>query len=158
MLSTAPAGNTISNTRQDATGLLDHLGTLLAHVHLSVNQYSLIHFFYTVFQPLCPQACSIALLWTQYRTQHLVLLNFIPLASAQLLSQSRFLCRTFLPYWRLILPPTLMSSANFQRVYSILSPRSSVKILNRTGPGTDPWGVPLLTGCKLDLTPFTTTL
>ena len=38
------------------------------------------------------------------------------------------------------------------------SSRSSVKILNRTGPSTDPWGTPLVTGRQLDLTPFATTL
>jgi len=31
-------------------------------------------------------------------------------------------------------------------------------MLNRTGPGTDPWGTPLMIGCQLDLIPFTTTL
>jgi len=38
------------------------------------------------------------------------------------------------------------------------SSRSSIKILNRTGPSTNPWGTPLVTGRQLDLTPFTTTL
>jgi len=28
----APAGNTVSDTSQDAIGLLGHLGTLLAHI------------------------------------------------------------------------------------------------------------------------------
>jgi len=38
------------------------------------------------------------------------------------------------------------------------SSRSSIKILNRTGPSTDSWGTPLVTGCQLDLTSFTTIL
>jgi len=33
-----------------------------------------------------------------------------------------------------------------------------IKILNRTGPSTEPWETPLATGHQLDLTPFTTTL
>jgi len=49
-----PAGNTISHISQDSIGLLDRLGTLLAHVHTSINQCLEIYFFYTVFQPLCP--------------------------------------------------------------------------------------------------------
>jgi len=36
----APAGHTIPDTSQDATGLLGHLGTLLAHVQPAVNQYA----------------------------------------------------------------------------------------------------------------------
>jgi len=30
----APAGRTVPDTSQDAVGLLGHLGTLLAHVHI----------------------------------------------------------------------------------------------------------------------------
>jgi len=36
-----------------AIGLLGHLGTLLAHVQPSINQYPQVHFLCTVFQPLC---------------------------------------------------------------------------------------------------------
>ena len=36
-----------------ATGILGHLGTLLAHVQPGTEQYLQIRFFYTVFQPLC---------------------------------------------------------------------------------------------------------
>ena len=32
------------------------------------------------------------------------------------------------------------------------------KILNNTGPNTDPWGMPLITGFHLDIEPLTTTL
>ncbi|CAM9595396.1 unnamed protein product, partial [Bubo scandiacus] len=35
---------------------------------------------------------------------------------------------------------------------------SSIKMLNRSGPKTEPWGTPLMTGSQLDLTLFTTTL
>ena len=51
---TVPAGNTISDISQDATGL-GHLGTLLAHIQPSVDQCPQVSFFYTVFQPLCPK-------------------------------------------------------------------------------------------------------
>jgi len=33
-----------------------------------------------------------------------------------------------------------------------------IKLLNRTGPDTEPWGTAFLTGYQLDLSPFTTTL
>ena len=55
MTITSLAGNTISDTSQDAIGLLGHLGTLLAHVQSSVNQHPQVHLLYTVFQPLCPK-------------------------------------------------------------------------------------------------------
>ncbi|KAK4826053.1 hypothetical protein QYF61_004168 [Mycteria americana] len=56
------------------------------------------------------------------------------------------------------LPHNLVSSANLLRVHSIPSSRSLIKILNRTGPNSEPWGTALVTGRQLDLTPFTTTL
>ena len=39
--------------------LLGHLGTLLAHVQLSTNQYPQVCFLYTVFQPLCPKPVAL---------------------------------------------------------------------------------------------------
>jgi len=39
-----PAGHTIPGTSQDAIDLLGHLGTLLAHVQLSVNQHPQVVF------------------------------------------------------------------------------------------------------------------
>jgi len=46
---------TISDTCQKAIGLLGYMGTLLAHVQPHVDQHHQVHFFYTVFQPLCPK-------------------------------------------------------------------------------------------------------
>ena len=45
-------GCTISDTNQDAIGLLGHLSTLLAHVQASINQHSQISFLCAAFQPL----------------------------------------------------------------------------------------------------------
>ncbi|KAK4807043.1 hypothetical protein QYF61_018384 [Mycteria americana] len=98
------------------------------------------------------------LLWPKCRTLHLALLNLIQLTSAHRSSLSRSLCRAFLPSSRSTLPHNLVSSANLLRVHSIPSSRSLIKILNRTGPNTEPWGTPLVTGHQLDLTPVTTTL
>jgi len=46
------AGNTITDTTQDANGILGHLGTLLVHVQPSINQHPHVHFLYTAFQTL----------------------------------------------------------------------------------------------------------
>ena len=49
-----------------------------------------------------------------------------------------------------------VSSANLlRRVHPIPSSRSLIKILNRTGPQTEPWGTPLVSGCQRDVTPAT---
>ena len=69
----------------------------------------------------------------------MVLLNPIPLA--QLSNVSRSLCKASLPSGRSTLQASLVSSANLLRVHSIPSSRSSIKILKRTGPSTDPWGM-----------------
>ena len=74
-----------------------------------------------------------------------VLLAVIPLASSQKSSLSRSLCRALLPSGRLILLANLVLSANLLRMHSVPSSRSSIKILKRMGPSTDPWGGPLVT-------------
>jgi len=56
----APASYTVSDTSQDGIGLLSHLGTLLAHVQLYIDQRSLVYFFYTVFQPLCSKPVDLS--------------------------------------------------------------------------------------------------
>ncbi|KAF1629452.1 Serine/threonine-protein phosphatase 4 regulatory subunit 4, partial [Eudyptes filholi] len=70
----------------------------------------------------------------------------------------RYCMKTFLPSSQSTLLPNLVLSANLLRVHSISLSRSLIKILNRTGPSTEPWGTPLVTSRQLDLTPFTTTL
>ncbi|KAK4830184.1 hypothetical protein QYF61_008975 [Mycteria americana] len=51
----SPAGHMISDTSQDAIGLLGHLGTLLAHTQPAVNQHSQVLFHWAAFQPLFPK-------------------------------------------------------------------------------------------------------
>jgi len=55
-------------------------------------------------------------------------------------------------------PPSLVSPADLLRVHSNSSSRSLMKKLNKTGPSTDPWGTPLVTGLQLDSAPLMTTL
>ena len=59
MLSTGagllPAHHTIPDTSQDAIGLLGHLGTLLAHIQPTVQQYTKVPFHQAAFQPRLPK-------------------------------------------------------------------------------------------------------
>ncbi|KAK4827229.1 hypothetical protein QYF61_015399 [Mycteria americana] len=50
----SPAGHAIFDTSQDATGFLGHLGTLLAHIQLAVNQHPQVLLCQAAFQPLFP--------------------------------------------------------------------------------------------------------
>ncbi|KAK4823445.1 hypothetical protein QYF61_002190 [Mycteria americana] len=55
----SPAGHTISDTSQDAIGLLGHLGTLLAHIQLPINQHLQDLFCRAAFQPLFPKPVAL---------------------------------------------------------------------------------------------------
>ncbi|KAK4819760.1 hypothetical protein QYF61_010895 [Mycteria americana] len=54
-----PAGHAISDTNQDAIGLLGHLGTLLAHIQPAVNQHPQVLFHQAAFQPLFPKPVAL---------------------------------------------------------------------------------------------------
>jgi len=92
------------------------------------------------------------------RTLHLPLLNFIRLFSTHLSSLSRSCWMAAQPSGVSATHPTFVSSANLLRVRFILSSRSLMSKLNKTGPSTDPWGTPLVTGLQLDSAPLMTTL
>ncbi|NXV25094.1 SSF1 protein, partial [Cepphus grylle] len=83
-------------------------------------------------------------------TSHLAWLNFRRLAGSHLSSLSRSL-------WMASLPSGV-STANVLRVHSIPPSMSPTKTLNSTGPSTDPWGTPLVTGFRVDVEPLTATL
>ncbi|GAB0181768.1 hypothetical protein GRJ2_000642100 [Grus japonensis] len=55
----SPAGHTIPDTSQDAVGLIDHLGTLLAHIQPAVDQHPQVHFQRAAFQPLFPKPVAL---------------------------------------------------------------------------------------------------
>ncbi|KAK4830689.1 hypothetical protein QYF61_012858 [Mycteria americana] len=55
----SPAGHTISDTSQDAIGLVGHLGTLLAHIQAAVNQHPQVLFHRAAFQPLFPKPVAL---------------------------------------------------------------------------------------------------
>ncbi|KAK4821381.1 hypothetical protein QYF61_018919 [Mycteria americana] len=54
-----PAGHPVSDTSQDATGLLGHLSTLLAHIQPAVNQHPQVLFCWAAFQPLFPKPVAL---------------------------------------------------------------------------------------------------
>ncbi|KAK4818289.1 hypothetical protein QYF61_010431 [Mycteria americana] len=55
----SPAGHAVSDTSQDAIGLLGRLGTLLAHIQASVNQHAQVLFRCAAFQPLFPRPVAL---------------------------------------------------------------------------------------------------
>ncbi|KAK4830327.1 hypothetical protein QYF61_010091 [Mycteria americana] len=55
----SPAGHTIFDTSQDAIGFLGHLGTLLAHIQLAVNQHPQVLLCLEAFQPLFPKPAAL---------------------------------------------------------------------------------------------------
>ncbi|KAK4828587.1 hypothetical protein QYF61_000039 [Mycteria americana] len=55
----SPAGHTIFDTSQDAIGFLGHLGTLLAHIQVAVNQHSQVLLCLAAFQPLFPKPVAL---------------------------------------------------------------------------------------------------
>ncbi|KAK4823264.1 hypothetical protein QYF61_000231 [Mycteria americana] len=55
----SPAGHAIFDTSQDAIGLLGHLGTLLAHIQVAVNQHAQVLLCQAAFQPLFPKPVAL---------------------------------------------------------------------------------------------------
>ncbi|KAK4825904.1 hypothetical protein QYF61_003399 [Mycteria americana] len=55
----SPAGHTIFDTSQDAIGFLGHLGTLLAHIQLAVDQHPQVLFCQAAFQPRFPKPVAL---------------------------------------------------------------------------------------------------
>ncbi|KAK4824258.1 LOW QUALITY PROTEIN: hypothetical protein QYF61_012524 [Mycteria americana] len=54
-----PAGHTISDTSQDAIGLLGHLGTLPAHIQPAIGQHPQVLFHQAAFQPPFPKPVAL---------------------------------------------------------------------------------------------------
>ncbi|KAK4817647.1 LOW QUALITY PROTEIN: hypothetical protein QYF61_023237 [Mycteria americana] len=55
----SPAGHTIPHTSQDAIGFLGHLGTLLAHIQVAIDQHPQVLFCLAAFQPLFPKPVAL---------------------------------------------------------------------------------------------------
>ena len=102
---------------------------------------------------LCPEfLCPRCEIW------HLDLLYFIPLTIFQCCYLSLSFLKPSHSLRESTTPSSLVSSANLLMVHSTPASRLFIKILNRTGCGTEPWGTPLVTSHQPDVAPFTTTL
>ncbi|GAB0208342.1 mitochondrial enolase superfamily member 1 [Grus japonensis] len=55
----SPAHRTVSDTSQEAIGLLGHLGTLLAHIQPAIDQYPQVLFHQAAFQALFPKPVAL---------------------------------------------------------------------------------------------------
>ena len=91
------------------------------------------------------------------RAWHLAFLYFMMFAWANLSSPWSSLWMASLLSSMSIALHSLVSSANLLRVHSVPLSVFLTKMLNNTGPYTDPWGMPLITGFHLDIEPFITT-
>ena len=130
-----PAGHAVPDTSQDAIGLLGHLGTLPAHGQPAVNQHRQVLFLRTAFQPLLPKPVAlhgVVVTKVQDPAFGLVLPHTVGLGPS---IWSVLMPLQGLP--RSTLPPSLVSSANLLRAYSIPSSRSLIKMLNKTRPKTE---------------------
>jgi len=153
----ASVGNTITDRKQVAIGLHGHLGTLLAHVQSSTDQYTKVCFFSAIFQPLCSKpVVLLGVVVAEVQDPLLDLVELHPTAFSPVIQPAQKAVGPSFPS-RLTLPANLVSPAKLLRVDSMPSSRSSVNILNRTGSNTNPWETQLMTCHQLDLTPFTTT-
>lgn len=102
--------------------------------------------------------CCMWLLSPKCCIWHLTLLNVMWLGSTHQSCLSRSLCKALLPSGRLSVPPKSVSSSNLVRAHYIRSPKSLIEMLNKIGPSTVSWGMPLVTNHQLDWTLFTMTL
>ena len=135
----ALAGNPISNISQNALGLLGHLGTLVAHVHMSINQYPQVHFLYTVFQPFCPKPVALAgVVEAKVQDATLGLVGLHPIGHSPAIQPVQIPLKGLPTPRQIDASCNLVSSANLPKVHSMPSSRSSVKILNGTGLCTYP--------------------
>lgn len=73
-------------------------------------------------------------------------------------SLSRSFCKVFHPLRQLTRPPSPAPSLNLLRMHWTPAYRSLIRMLNWTGPRTEPWGTPLVAALQSDEAPFTTVI
>ncbi|KAK4815422.1 hypothetical protein QYF61_001410 [Mycteria americana] len=147
----SPAGHAIFDTSQDAIGFLGRLGTLLAHIQPPVNQHSQVLLCLAAFQPLFPKPVAlhgVAVAQVQDLALGLVKPHTIGLGPSiqpvQVPLQS-------LPTLQQINTPTQLGVV-CKPSEGALDPLVQItdKDVKRTGPNTEPWGTPLVTGHQLE--------
>lgn len=92
------------------------------------------------------------------KAQHLLLLNFIMFLPAQLSSLFRSCWIAVQSSGMLDTPPCFLSLVHLLTADTIHLSRLLMKIWNKAGPSTDPWGTLLNTGFQLDSVPLIRTL
>ncbi|KAK4818195.1 hypothetical protein QYF61_008579 [Mycteria americana] len=94
----SPAGHTVPDTSQDAIGLLDHLGTLLAHIQPAIDQHSQALLCWSAFQPLFPKPIALhGVVVTQVQDPTLSLVEPHTIGLSPLIQPVQIPLRTFLP-------------------------------------------------------------
>jgi len=132
---------------------------LLAHVQLAVDQHPQVLFLWAASQPPLPKPVALhGVVVTQVQDQALGLVEPRMTDLGPLIQPVQIPLQS-LPTLKQIDTPTQLGVV-CKFTEGALSPliQTLIKMLNRTGPKTEPWRTPLVTGCQLDLTPFTTTL
>ncbi|TRZ19795.1 hypothetical protein HGM15179_007313 [Zosterops borbonicus] len=133
----APAGHAIPaipDPGQDAIGPLGHQGTFLAHAQSAVNQYPQVPFCLGTVQPLCawPMVLHRVAVTKAQELPH-------GLTNPHIVGFGQSIQPVQVPLQSLPALQDLVPSANLLMEHLIPSSRSSIKILNRMGPNTDPW-------------------
>lgn len=96
-------------------------------------------------------ACNVAWTYSIADAGFAVMLNFMRGLPVHLSSLSRFLWLGALPSGVLTTKVNLVLFTNLLRLHSILSSETIMKTLNIFVLSIDPWGMPLVTGCQMDL-------
>jgi len=94
-----PAGHTVPDTSQDAIGLLGHLGTLLAHVQLAVDQHPQVLFCWAAFLKLSPGEHRLDWPPAGFNSVHHHSLGMLACGHVGSLNETE--CQLFSPRWML---------------------------------------------------------
>lgn len=132
----SPAVSALPNAAKGPTGHLYGKGTFMIYVWCGVYQKPW-SFFAELLPPGQPPGYS-ALFLPEWRTWHFSLLNYLSSLSAHFNRLSRNLWMAAQSSYSAAIPPSYTPPAALMRVPSAPSPRSSVKMLNRAGPRTEP--------------------
>lgn len=131
--------------------------TELTHIECTVDQHFQTLFCRLLSSYSSPLNLFSELLQTGCRIWHVILLNLIPLFIGHYHNLSRTLCKMLLS-GRIKSSFHLVSSTKLPVLHSTSASRLLVNILNRAGPRTEPWGIPLMISLQTDVAPDSTTL
>ncbi|KAK4832409.1 hypothetical protein QYF61_022544, partial [Mycteria americana] len=146
-------GPKLNTVFEDAIGFLGHLGTLRAHIQVALDQHSQVLFRWAAFQPLFPKPPVLhRVVVTQVQDPAL------DLVEPHTVGLGPWIQPVQVPLQSLPTLKQINAPAQFGVVCKFTEGALNPLLLNRTGPNTEPWGTPIVTGRQLDLNPFTITL